>query len=330
MYSTNRCSPFVLGRVYFARIISSSSGITGRVVVKKANVTKHVRYPALQHEACAYLLLNGHPTTPEVYAWGRSNHAEYLVMEELGIDAVEHVHKHGIIHCDIKPGNFVFTLDRKRITLIDFGFARPWRDLATGAHVAERTIPHLIGTRYYASINVHYHHCPSRRDDFESLAYTITELLRGELPWEDKENTQILQTKVSWTGETLCVGYPAYHDEPAYEVCRSALRALRLIPGPGPDDLHEAASQANKEDTFAPTSEWPDPHIVHEDELLVENEEEWVRLSFLERIEQPPKMNEPWRLRKLWLCQSLWRGRGDRAYRRIVLVLGHYHIFIPW
>ena len=56
------------------------------VVVKKAHVTKHVRYPALQHEACAFVLLKGHPSTPEVYAWGRSQYYEYLAMEQLGPD----------------------------------------------------------------------------------------------------------------------------------------------------------------------------------------------------------------------------------------------------
>ena len=54
--------------------------------MKKAHVTKHVLHPALRHEACALLLLKGHPSTPDVYAWGRSQYYEYLVMEQLGRD----------------------------------------------------------------------------------------------------------------------------------------------------------------------------------------------------------------------------------------------------
>lgn len=74
------------------------------------------------------------------------------------LDAVEHVHAHGLVHCDIKPSNFLFTLDGSRLKLIDFGLARSWRDSTTGVHIGQGNIPSLLGTVHYASIPIHRHH----------------------------------------------------------------------------------------------------------------------------------------------------------------------------
>lgn len=229
------------GRVYVARVTSCSLGTLKPedvVVVKKCHVTKHVRHAALQHEACALLLLRGHISVPSVYAWGRSQYYEYLAMERLGedvssalkaeggltvrslaglicqmLDAIQHVHSHGIVHCDIKPHNFLFGLtganaSSEELKLIDFGLARVWRDPATQAHISEGTMPGLVGTPDYASISVHRHHKLSRRDDIESLAYTIVKLLRGKLPWKETKAQDLMRAKLAWSGQTICAGYP--------------------------------------------------------------------------------------------------------------------------
>jgi casein kinase 1 len=83
---------------------------------------------------------------------------------------------------------------------------------------------------------------PSRRDDFESLAYTIVKLLRGKLPWKDVELSDVLRTKLMWPGAALCNGYPpvfadfidyartlAFEETPDYARWRHSLRAL--VPG---------------------------------------------------------------------------------------------------
>ncbi|KAI0325554.1 kinase-like protein [Cubamyces sp. BRFM 1775] len=312
-------------RVYLARIISSNTERSGHVVVKKAHVTKHVRHPALQHEACALLLLKGHQRIPDVYAWGRSQYYEYLAMEKLGrdvgsvlkdpngltmrnlvalsiqmLDALEHVHAHGIVHCDIKPGNFLFTLDGRQLKLIDFGLARSWRDRATGLHVCEGTIPALVGTVHYASINVHRHQAPSRRDDVESLAYTIVKLLRGQLPWKDEYLDNVLRSKLSWPGAALCARYPpvfadlvdyaralSFTDTPDYEQWRRDLR--RLIP----EDLLEDTAY-NPEDSREPRVGTPrvsdaspreitegevDKPVSEDEESLPDSDDGWLPTS---------------------------------------------------
>ncbi|KAI5899216.1 kinase-like protein [Schizophyllum commune H4-8] len=277
------------GKIYAARVISSRTTVPQDIVVKKgrsATDYKFAKNPMLLHEACAMLELRGHPNIPAVYSWGRSQMFEYLVMERLGkdireplrststgltmrnlvaltcqmIDAVEHVHAHHIIHCDIKPGNFLFDLQLASgyIKLIDFGIARIYRDRNTLRHVPESTITEHIGTRRYTSVNVHLHRNPSRRDDMVSLAYSIINLLCNWLPWSRMEDAdEVFALKQMWTGADLCAGYPAvfgdfldytrslgYQDTPDYAGWRS--RFLSVAPELDGKPLYKAGDYGPK------------------------------------------------------------------------------------
>ena len=58
------------------------------------------------------------------------------------LDVLEHIHEKGIVHCDIKPGNFIFGTGEHagRLHLIDFGLSRPWADPSTGKPFPEDSI----------------------------------------------------------------------------------------------------------------------------------------------------------------------------------------------
>ncbi|MQL96665.1 hypothetical protein Taro_029346 [Colocasia esculenta] len=89
------------------------------------------------------------------------------------------------VHCDIKPHNLLLglagTTGENDLFLVDLG-------LATKRDDEYDQQPHRFrGTVDYASVHMHLGRTPSRRDDLESLAYTLIVLLRCSLPWREDE-----------------------------------------------------------------------------------------------------------------------------------------------
>jgi casein kinase I family protein HRR25 len=79
--------------------------------------------------------------------------------EHIQIDMLEHLHSRHIVHCDIKPGNLLFGNPRDSSTagqlhLVDFGFARYYRDPVSKVLRPCLNDQKMIGTRYYSSVNM--------------------------------------------------------------------------------------------------------------------------------------------------------------------------------
>lgn len=91
-----------------------------------------------------------------------------------------------MIHRDIKPDNFTLGLNNNQNTvyLIDYGLANRYIDPLSKRHITFNVSNQMVGTLRYCSLNSHTGAELSRRDDIESLGYTLIYMLKGRLPWQ--------------------------------------------------------------------------------------------------------------------------------------------------
>ncbi|KAF5187349.1 Casein kinase 1-like protein hd16 [Thalictrum thalictroides] len=194
------------------------------------------------YEWQVYNILGGIHGVPRVHYKGRQGDYYVMVMDMLGpslwdawnsagqamssemvsciaaesISILEKMHSKGYVHGDVKPENFLLgqpsTAQEKKLFLVDLGLASRWRDGASG-HVEYDQRPDIFrGTVRYASVHAHLGRTASRRDDLESLAYTLIFLHRGRLPWQgyqgDNKSFLVCKKKMSTSPEMLCCFCP--------------------------------------------------------------------------------------------------------------------------
>ena len=162
------------------------------------------------------------------------------------LDALEYVHRHGLLHLDIKPANIMEDSDG-RLHLIDFGASRQAdaADLLTHTHTA---MPYTKGYAPTEQIEGNKKKtCPAT--DLYALGATLYHLLTGEQPPEiadigmDKEHAFHFPAEVSARMRGLIIAlmqpFPAERPQSVEEV-RSMLGDGGLSPTPsngGDDDI---------------------------------------------------------------------------------------------
>ena len=130
------------------------------------------------------------------------------------------------------------------VFLIDFGLAQLFRNPSTYLHIRFTMNHSVVGTLEFTSVNGQQGYAQSRRDDLESLAYTIIYLVRGDLPWTHLsacgDHKAVLQKKKHITVEELCEGLPTPFCEFVIHI-----RSLGFIQKPDYQDLHSILSRCS-------------------------------------------------------------------------------------
>ena len=200
-----------IGQGSYSIVFEGKNIETGEKVSLKLEEKNKNEVELLKNEACYLYLLKDCPGIVKIISFGVTNKYNILIEPLLGktlyslflesdknftlkdicliaiqcLERLECVHSKGIIHCDIKPENFVIgSKDKRFIYLIDFGMSKKYRSDRTKNHIQFSITKTMTGTARYASTNALSGLQLSRRDDLESLSYIILYFLTKKLPWQ--------------------------------------------------------------------------------------------------------------------------------------------------
>ena len=172
-----------LGKGMFGQVFMCRNKYTGGVVAVKIAGDRDT----LKREAQFYRLLRDIDHVPRLLWFGSEGKFVFMVVpycgKELGsisalglptraliartlVDALLHVHTHGVTHSDIKPANIVVDEATNAPMLIDFGLAR------LGSAPAGRPSK-VIGSPMFCSLRVLDLHYPVPADDMEALGLSF-------------------------------------------------------------------------------------------------------------------------------------------------------------
>jgi eukaryotic-like serine/threonine-protein kinase len=151
---------------------------------------------------------------------GRLNVRDGLFIVDQSCRGLEHAHRHGVVHRDVKPGNLLRS-DEGTVKLADFGIAK------AGDAVSRITqVGSVLGTAAYLAPEQAAGEEAGPRSDIYSLGVVAYQLLTGRLPYEAQSLTELALKQQRERPPLLD---EAVEDVP-HGVAQAVARALQLEP----------------------------------------------------------------------------------------------------
>ena len=263
-----------MGAVYLARDLTLDREVAIKVVKTDADTAEV--YDRLRREARTAAGLS-HPNIVPLHAFGEVEGMPYFVMgyvrgESLAArlrrdgrlpedearrvmaevaDALDHAHRQGVVHRDVKPDNVLIDDESGRALLTDFGVAK-----ALGGGETLTAVGSVVGTPSYMSPEQAAGRADiDGRSDMYSLGIVGYAMLAGRLPFEGKTAGDVLAKHLTQEPPPLRGLAPSLSDSTVQAVERCLAkdpskrwpdgRSLKLALGAGedaqlPDVLHSA------------------------------------------------------------------------------------------
>ena len=228
-----------MGAVYLARDLTLEREVAIKVVTPASDTP--VMYDRFRREAKTAAKLS-HPNIVPLHAFGEVDGMPYFVMgyvrgeslaermrregrlpeEEVRriiaeiADALDHAHRQGVVHRDVKPDNVLLEDASGRALLTDFGIARPMNH-------SESLTQHgsVVGTPHYMSPEQAAGHADiDGRSDIYSLGVMGYAMLAGRLPFEGSSAADILTRHLTQEPPSLRSLAPAASDSTLQAVGR--------------------------------------------------------------------------------------------------------------
>jgi len=203
----DRLGEGALSEVY--RAVDEHLGRTVALKILRAHVEIDPAADQRFHREAKHTSSLQHPNIATIYEYGRDQGTSFIAMEylegrtldkilrdqTLGYEeclrialqvaaALAHVHKHGLIHRDLKPGN-IMVLDDGTIKLLDFGIARASDESSITQHGT------LVGTVLYMSPEQVRGDELDLRSDIFSFGSVLYHAMTGALPFPGKSFPEV-------------------------------------------------------------------------------------------------------------------------------------------
>lgn len=150
-------------------------------------------YEVLEDERFYYVVMpraSGGALIQGLLEWFSDGVIPAMVLQKLlreTLEAIAHIHSHGVLHCDIKADNLVLEIshdelgnETRRVLLIDFDHANP--DLLSSTQ--ELLLDGFVGTPRFAAPETFVGRY-SRQSDLYSVGVVLYLLVVGKMPHED-------------------------------------------------------------------------------------------------------------------------------------------------